>query len=140
MLALIFTMLVSLSPQQEDASKFMREIWSPYCKGNSLLECPSSKAEELREEIYDRMQRGENRETIMKALQERYGNTLSMTPSHQGREGWAHRLPWIFTGLGVIFVAIFWLTRTKKSVERAKPQIDDKMKERILKELQDRQG
>jgi cytochrome c-type biogenesis protein CcmH/NrfF len=140
MLSLLFVLIQSLTPQQEEAAKLMKEIWSPYCKGNSLLECPSSKAEDLREEIYARMQSGESREQVIESLKGRYGDSLTMSPGTSGREGWAHRLPWIFSALGVLLVAIFWLTRPRKRPPPQRIQIDDKMKEKILRELQDRQG
>jgi cytochrome c-type biogenesis protein CcmH/NrfF len=73
----------------DDAGDILRNIWSPYCKGVSLLECPSSQAEKLREEIYARLEAGESTDQIIDSLNVRYGNQLRMQPSSSGRESLA---------------------------------------------------
>ena len=87
-----------------DVAQELKNIWSPYCKGISLLECPSTKAEHLRNEIYRRAKEGESFQTIYSDLEARYGQgVLQMAPSQSGRDGLSYWLPW------AIFILAFAL-------------------------------
>lgn len=130
------------SAPQQDPSLLLRNVWSPYCKGVSLMECPSSQAEKLRNEIYSRMKAGESFEVIFKDLTDRYGPVLRMTPDFEGRESAAYWIPWIATFAAAVFVGLFWMTRRRRSAApRSQPIASDpKLESRILEELNERRS
>lgn len=124
----------------EDPAEKMRSIWSPYCKGVSLMECPSSKAEELRAEIIARMKAGESFEAVFKDLTERYGPVLRMSPEATGREGLAYWIPWILFLSASVLIVLFWATRQRKAISLSPvaAEADKKTQARILQDLEDR--
>ncbi|MGA0162636.1 MAG: cytochrome c-type biogenesis protein [Bdellovibrionota bacterium] len=112
MIKLIFLLTLISSPR-EDLNDLMKNIWSPYCKGISLLECPSSKAEELRDSIRVEFESGKSIAEIKASLRSRYGNQLRMEPETQGRGQLAYMIPWIAFLIAAILIAIYWRKRTK---------------------------
>jgi cytochrome c-type biogenesis protein CcmH/NrfF len=129
------------SAHADDAGDILKQIWSPYCKGVSLLECPSGDAEKLREEVHARLNAGESKEAILASLYERYGDQLRMTPEIQGRESLAYYLPYIFFILS-LFILIAAILKRRKKIQpekiEAKQSDDPKLKEKILKDLEER--
>lgn len=138
----------------QQGQTLFRNIWSPYCKGVSLLECPSSKAEDLRADIRRRLAAGETEDDILADLKERYGDQLRMSPTLEGRESLAYWLPWIVFSLVVTGLWLFLMKKLKKSGEIAshKPATDPSQSEtqretpkgpvthetQIMKDLDDR--
>lgn len=100
---------------QERANELFQNIWSPYCKGVSLLECPSGQAENLRQKVREQIELGASDQEIQDNLLNIYGASLRMVPSSSGRESLAYSLPWIAFGLGLaLFFAILFAKRKKK--------------------------
>ncbi len=139
----IFAQESSSNFSSNDPATLFRKIWSPYCKGVSLLECPSSQAEDLRNEIRRRINNGEKMDIIWTDLQAKYGNQLRMDPDQGGRENLAYSIPYIGIGVVITLLALFWLSRRsgrKKlpmNVE-APSQISKDMENKILKDLKSR--
>lgn len=137
----IFAWTILISETPEEAARAMKSIWSPYCKGISLLECPSTKAEVLRNEVYERVRKGESFSTIYADLQNRYGqDVLRMAPEGVGREGLSYLIPWILFAAAALFVAFYWSRRPRKRVAapRNTPSVDRIMAERIERDLKER--
>ncbi|MBN8555678.1 MAG: cytochrome c-type biogenesis protein CcmH [Deltaproteobacteria bacterium] len=140
----LFLALISAAPSSQDPYELFGQIWSPYCKGNSLLECPSSQAQELREEIVLRMKNGEKSEDLLKELNARYDNKLRMTPKGEGRESLAYIVPWILFVLGIFSVLIFWKRKNKReaaTMQKAKSILHSapsEIQNKILRDLDDR--
>lgn len=111
--------LISANPGEtpEDLQALLKNIWSPYCKGISLLECPSGQAEKLRDEIRARYFAGETIEVIKKDLAATYGGQLRMLPTKDGREGLAYWLPYVLFVLGIAAVSTIWWRTRKRKVE-----------------------
>ncbi len=105
---------------EQQAQTLFRDIWSPYCKGVSLLECPSSQAENLRSIIRQKLQAGEKPETIMATLKTEFGNTLRMQPAFEGRESLAYTIPWITFFLTVMIFLVVTLYRRKSKAKPAR--------------------
>src|SRR5262249_2036218 len=135
---LAFGLVTADSPSQ-DPSAYMKQIWSPYCKGVSLMECPSSQAERLRNEIYERMKQGEAFESIYADLAKRYGSTLRMSPEFEGRESAAFLIPWIMAIATAIFVLAFWMTRKQRKIAATVKsyKAPSSLESRIQDELED---
>lgn len=106
--------VTSSSASSKDPANFFSRIWSPYCHGISLLECPSSQAEDLRKEIRQRMSAGETEEAIFSELNEKHPGTLRMEPSRSGRESLAYWIPWVLFAFVASFVVLFWRSRKKR--------------------------
>jgi len=126
------------SPSPE-AGVYMKQIWSPYCKGVSLMECPSSQAERLRNEIYSRMGQGETFQDVFADLQKRYGSSLRMSPEFEGREAAAFWIPWVVAVGVAIFVLVFWMTRKRRKLAPSSRtyKASASLQSRIQDELED---
>jgi cytochrome c-type biogenesis protein CcmH/NrfF len=99
----------------KDPADFFSRIWSPYCPGLSLLECPSSQAEDLRREIRLRLKSGEGEEKIFSELNQKHRGSLRMEPAGEGRESLAYWIPWVAFALSILFVLGFWKLRKNRS-------------------------
>jgi len=133
-LALIFSLFIAAPDQPEDPAALMRQIWSPYCKGVSLMECPSSKAENLRTEINSRIQAGEKFSDIYADLTSRYGPVLRMSPTMAGREGLAYWIPWIVFGVLSFLIITLWMFKKKGPVRGSRPKISAELQRELLQE------
>lgn len=138
-----FSSLFSFSTfaQESEAHDLFRQLWSPYCKGISLLECTSSQAAVLRDELKARFAAGETKEQILKDIQARYGDRLRMVPDGSGREGLAWRLPWIATFAVLIGIFIWALRRKRPGVVPAPARgspVNREIEDKILKDLSER--
>jgi cytochrome c-type biogenesis protein CcmH/NrfF len=80
-------------------------LMSPYCPGMTLATCPSSAAGELRQEIVDRISRGESAAAVADSLAYRFGDTIRGTPEPRGFALWL----WIVPALGGAVMLAFLL-------------------------------
>lgn len=138
----LISFLVFQTPPSEDPAELFRKIWSPYCKGISLLECPSSQAEDLRMLIRREMQSGKTQAEVWEDLQKKYGDQLRMVPDAGGRESLAYWLPYIAFSLAALGTLVFWLRRKKsrpaqsESKKQATAKVSEALQERILRDAQ----
>lgn len=123
-LSLNFSFTHARSAESEQTlNEFYQKVWSPYCKGNSLLECPSGQAEELRDELGKRYEAGASLDDLRVFLKGIYGDQVRMEPENNLRGLLAYLIPWlafIFVAVGLYF---YWQKRIrprKKSVEKAR--------------------
>lgn len=123
--------------EEVELNQFMGNVWSPYCKGISLLECPSGQAEDLRKQVRQLHQEGASIDEIQGALRAEYGNEIRMTPPDQGRGNLAYSLPWIAFILVCIFVAIYWSRRGRKPKEKKLQQdVSTEERQKIESEIE----
>lgn len=97
----------------EKINEFYQRVWSPYCPGNSLLECPSSQAEELREELKRRYQAGQSMTELENFLKSTYGDRVRMEPPKTFRGSLAYFIPWLAFLIVLIFLAFYWKKRIR---------------------------
>jgi cytochrome c-type biogenesis protein CcmH/NrfF len=135
----VFAQSPSIAESKDPTDLFSR-IWSPYCHGISLLECPSSQAEDLRKEIRVKLTAGASEEEIFTELNKQHGGLLRMEPRHEGRESLAYWIPWTTVVLALIFVVGFWLRRKKKFRKKraTPPNISRNQNSKILEDLKAR--
>lgn len=75
--------IAPLSPSRQTLD-LSHELMSPFCPGLTLAACPSPAALELRNEVRDRFEGGEFRESITQDLLARYGHEIQGTPPASG--------------------------------------------------------
>ncbi len=117
-LSLLVAFFLTLTAQEaglhSESTELFRKIWSPYCKGVSLLECPSGQAQQLRDELRDRLSKGETSEDLMRELYSRYGSTtLQMEPPSTWQGKLSYLAPWIALFLMAFALGATWILRRK---------------------------
>lgn len=122
------------------ASQVAGELMSPFCPGRTLAACPSGAAAEVREEIADRLEKGESRDSIERDLLARFGDEIRGAPEASG----IGLLAWIApAGIGlVLLIGVLWMARRMRSAGgdgagRPSPApLDPRMAERLEDELE----
>ena len=117
LLSLLLFSLTPQSPEEQDLQKFYSEIWSPYCKGNSLLECPSGQAENLRLRIRAERAEGKTFSMIRAGLENEYKSSLRMTPEMGARGRMAYLIPWVALLSILIVLFFYWRSRMRPATE-----------------------
>jgi cytochrome c-type biogenesis protein CcmH/NrfF len=107
----------------QDLKLFYQRVWSPYCKGNSLLECPSGSAEALREDLRVQFENGASFEELEAYLISKYGSQVKMLPESNRRGSLAYWIPWIAFLFVLWGLGLFWKDRVRR---RKNSQTPDK--------------
>lgn len=145
-IALLLFLLMTVSPVQAQTAEEVLEqqaqeingvIMSPFCAGRLLKDCPSTAAGELKQEIKDRLSRGETREQIIASLEAKYGDEVYALPRHDlmGQVAWL--APVAFLIVGGIIVGTWLLRRRGVIEEESSPDVDPEVARQIEKELAD---
>jgi len=129
----------------DSADAILLQLWSPYCKGVSLLECPSSQAEKLRDEIRVLLETGQSTEQVVTQILSQHGELLRMQPNRTGREALAYWIPWATFILVALFVIAYWMKRVRKfrKIETSAAPVTSstssgETKRKVLQELEER--
>ncbi len=116
----------SATPAIEKAAKeIFSEIYSPFCPGRLLQDCPSSSATELKNQIKSDLQAGLDKQTILNNLLEQYGNELGALPPTTGFSALAWIAPAIFLVIGIL-VIIIWLATSRRAAGQALDSTEQK--------------
>jgi cytochrome c-type biogenesis protein CcmH len=59
--------------KRDPAAEIESKVWSPYCPGRLLADCPTTQARELRDEIETRVERGESETAILSWVKQEFG-------------------------------------------------------------------
>ena len=71
---------VACSPHKTTAHDIEGQVWSPYCPGRLLIDCPTRQADELRAEISRRLDRGQSADEVMRWIRLNFGNEAIARP------------------------------------------------------------
>ncbi len=82
---------------ERDLQVFYRSVWSPFCPGRSLADCPTEQAEQLREEIRQLFLKRIPKSEIIKEINQKYNQEMLSEP--QGVHVLVSLVP-----LGVFFI------------------------------------
>lgn len=96
-----FSYALELSVDDE-AKRIYSEIFSPFCPGRVLSDCPSQQASELKNSIRLKLIRGESRENIVHSLVDTYGDEVLASPPLSGFGWFAWGVPIFFFSLGIL--------------------------------------
>jgi len=144
-LVLFWVSLFTPPVQALTMEEVAREIMSPACPGQLLVDCPSGEGAQLRELIRQKIARGETKEQIIKYFVEIYGEDILAAPPKKGFFLTLWYLPYLFilNGIGVVaLISLIWVKRRKgpaASPIAQAPQViqEDKYLDRVEKELEE---
>ncbi|RME47269.1 MAG: cytochrome c-type biogenesis protein CcmH [Chloroflexi bacterium] len=94
---------------EEEMYRIADKLNCPICQGQRLSECPIQICQEMRQEIVQRLQEGQQEEEIIQAFVDRYGVQVLNQPPIEGFNLLAWVIP--FVGLVVVLVIGGWLLR-----------------------------
>jgi cytochrome c-type biogenesis protein CcmH/NrfF len=115
---LAFVALVACAPRQTTAHDIERQVWSPYCPGRLLIDCPTHQADELRGEISRRLDRGQSADDVMRWIRLNFGNEAIARP--ESAIVWSFPVALFVIGTTVLVV----LLRRWRGTLRAKGDTD----------------
>ena len=110
----LLTLLLSLMPAtahaapEDVANAVSQEVMSPYCPGVTLHDCPSSSAQEMREQITEWARAGMTKDEILARLEDEFGSSIRAVP-----RGSAGVFAWLLPALALAggATAAFFLAR-----------------------------
>lgn len=66
------------------AYEIYQQVFSPFCPGRSLNDCPSSKAHDLKVEIRQQLEQGEAPDVVLERVFQRFGDQYRAVPQYTG--------------------------------------------------------
>jgi cytochrome c-type biogenesis protein CcmH len=113
--------LVFDSPEQEARYKQLTlELRCAVCQNQTLADSDAPLAQDLRQEIFDMMQAGNDNEQIKSFLVDRYGDFVLYRPPMKGNTLALWVLPGVLLGVGAI--AVFFTVRVRNRKLAAQKQ------------------
>ncbi len=120
------------------AYRLFGELMSPFCPGLTLATCPSEGADSLRQDIRDRLARGETSGDIRAAYAAAWGTRILGTPPLRSGGFLLWLAPIVMLGLGAAGLFV-WLKSHRPVGGGAPPEapepLDEHLKERLAAEL-----
>jgi cytochrome c-type biogenesis protein CcmH len=105
------------------AKQIYGEVYSPFCPGRLLQDCPSSSANELKNQIKSDLASGKTKSEVLQALLEKYGKELGALPAVSGFSSLAWIIP-IFFVLGGLLIIRIWLKSNQQAAGSKKSATD----------------
>lgn len=117
-LIISLTFMSNLIPEdfktERELMSLYRSLWSPFCPGRSLADCPSGDAENLKKEIKILFLEGKPKQEIVQEINRKYNDEILAYP-----ERWPHHLlssaPLLLFGLIFLVLAFAILKKLVKS-------------------------
>ncbi len=122
-----------------EATQIYQQVFSPFCPGRSLNDCPSSKATELKTEMRQKLESGVSSDEILKDVFARYGDKYRTVPRFQGVGALVWLVPIGFVVAGLLLAMGVSSSRKKRAPaptgSDVKSQLSDADRKRIEDEL-----
>ena len=104
--AVLFLGLPARADERSDALdkqsyEMYQQVFSPFCPGRSLNDCPSSKAHEPKAEMREKLGQGVPQEQILGEVFDRFGDKYRAVPLFEGVGRWVWLAPICFLLLGL---------------------------------------
>jgi cytochrome c-type biogenesis protein CcmH/NrfF len=89
------------------AQRIEGQVWSPYCPGRLLIDCPTRQADDLRAEISRRLDRGQSADDVMRWIRLNFGNEAIARPAgHDTILIWSFPVVLFVLGTALLIVLI----------------------------------
>lgn len=96
-----------------EATTLYQQVFSPFCPGRSLNDCPSSKAAELKDEMRAQLESGASPEAVLQGVIDKYGEQYRAVPRFAGVGIFVWVVPLGFVLFGLIAAVVVSLGRKK---------------------------
>jgi cytochrome c-type biogenesis protein CcmH/NrfF len=121
-----------------EATNLYQQVFSPFCPGRSLNDCPSSKAGELKDEMRAELEAGKSPEVILNEVFQKYGDQYRAVPQFSGLGVLVWLVPIGFVAIGLAVAVGVSISRKKTAsvaVSQNKPALSADEERRIQEEL-----
>lgn len=148
LIAMLVSILFAHADERSEALdrqsvELYQQVFSPFCPGRSLQDCPSSKAHELKAQMRLRLEQGAPPEEVLKEVFARFGDQYRAVPAYEGFGKLVWWIPLGFLLTGLCTALVVGLGRKKSSTVVSASQegapassvISEEIKARIEKEL-----
>ena len=123
--------------QAQQVQQIAAGLHCPICKDLSVADSPAPLAQQMRQEIAQKLGAGESADQIRAGFVAAYGETVLMSPPRQGVAGAAYYLPWLLLAAGLITtftVLRGWLRRPQPDPPGAgSPQLPESQRRAVAK-------
>lgn len=101
----LFAQEMSEAELDKSAYSVYQQIFSPFCPGRSLNDCPSSKAHDLKMELREQLASGVSEQEVLEDVFKKYGDKYRAIPQYAGfgKLVWWIPLGFILLGGAVVF-------------------------------------
>jgi cytochrome c-type biogenesis protein CcmH/NrfF len=97
----------------KQAAELYQQVFSPFCAGRSLNDCPSSKAHELKVDMRAKLEAGVPPQVILEEVFQHFGEKYRTVPAYKGFGKLVWWVPVGFVVLGLFVALIVVLSRRK---------------------------
>lgn len=127
----------------KQATELYQQVFSPFCAGRSLNDCPSSKAHELKVEMRAKLEAGVPPQVVLEEVFQQFGEKYRTVPAYQGFGKLVWWVPVGFVILGLFVALIVVLSRrksqprpsTKSASDSSSAILSEELRAQIDKEL-----
>jgi len=122
----------------KESYEMYQQVFSPFCPGRSLNDCPSSKAHELKAEMRQKLEQGIPPDVILQELFARFGDKYRTVPLFEGFGRMVWLAPLAFLGIGFLAALVVVFRRkqsTSKQISAKQSQISPELEQQIKQEL-----
>jgi cytochrome c-type biogenesis protein CcmH len=95
---------ISRADLDKSAYRIYQQVFSPFCPGRSLNDCPSSKAHDLKMELREQLAQGISEADVLEGVFVKYGDKYRAIPRYVGFGKLVWWIPLAFILLGGAFV------------------------------------
>ena len=121
-----------------EATNLYQQVFSPFCPGRSLNDCPSSKAAELKDQMRAELEAGKAPEVILNEVFQKFGDQYRAVPQFAGVGMFVWLVPIGFVVIGLL-IAVAASSRRKKGTSdesiSSAPAVSAEDERRIQDEL-----
>jgi cytochrome c-type biogenesis protein CcmH/NrfF len=113
-----------------------QQVFSPFCPGRSLNDCPSSKAHELKLEMRAQLENGVPPQTILEGVFAKFGEKYRAVPAYQGFGRLVWWVPFGFVALGLAVAFGLVVRRGRRGGDEKPSTSSENITSRISPDIQ----
>ena len=119
---------------EEQVRQIATELRCPVCQGLSVADSPSGMADQMRDLIRERLEKGESPEAVKAYFVERYGEWILLAPKQEGFNLLVWVLPFLGLGGGAVGILLV-LKRWRQRPSAVSASVDPAYLERVRREM-----